>query len=278
MVKSGKTAASALTYLLALVVFVMVTFPIFWLLVSSLKNESEIIQATPTFLPLLPTLKNYRSLLFGSEFLVFMGNSIVVSLSTMLLVMALSVCASYSIVRFRYTGRKTINRLILLTYLFPGVLLFIPMFHLTNLFGLYDRIVSLVIINVTFCAPFATWLLKSFFKSIPVTLEEAALIDGCSRLGVLWRIVIPLIRSGIATVGIYAFLTAWGEYMFASVLTTSQASKTLPVGLASWMTMYTVDWGSLTAGAILVIIPVLVLFAAMGKSFIEGLTAGAVKG
>jgi ABC-type glycerol-3-phosphate transport system permease component len=104
------------------------------------------------------------------------------------------------------------------------------------------------------------------------------MIDGCNRANVLIRIVVPLIRSGIATIGIYAFLISWGEYMFASVLTTSQTSKTLPVGLASWMTMYTVDWGSLTAGAILVTIPVLVLFSFMGKSFVDGLVAGAVKG
>lgn len=266
------------TYILAAIVFLVVTFPIYWLFVSSLKNESEIIQATPTFLPLSPTIKNYSYLLFGSEFTIFMRNSIIVSLSTMAIVTVLSVCASYSLVRLKYPGRKLINRLILLTYLFPGVLLFIPMFQLTNLFGLYDKILSLIIINVTFCAPFTTWLLKSFFKSVPVQLEEAAMIDGCVRLSVLTRIVVPLIRPGIATVGIYAFLTSWGEYMFASVLTTSQTSKTLPVGLASWMTMYTVDWGSLTAGAIMVTIPVLLLFSVMGQSFIEGLTAGAVKG
>jgi multiple sugar transport system permease protein len=267
-----------LIYTLAALIFVIVTFPIYWLFISSLKNESEIIQATPTFLPQILTTRNYLYLLFGSEFLIFMFNSVLVSLSTMLIVTVMSVCASYSLVRLRYPGRKYINRLILLTYIFPGVLLFVPMFQLTNMFGLYDKIISLIIINVTFCAPFATWLLKSFLKTVPKQLEEAAMIDGYSRINVLIRIVVPLIRSGITTIGIYAFLISWGEYMFASVLTTSQTSKTLPVGLASWMTMYTVDWGSLTAGAILVTIPVLILFSFMGKSFVDGLIAGAVKG
>ena len=276
--RKRKTSVSILIYLLVFVVCIMVLFPLYWLLVSSFKNESEIIQATPTFFPEVATVKNYVKLITGSEFMMFMKNSILVSIGTTLIVTILAVCSAYSVSRFRYKGRKTINSLILLTYLFPGVLLFIPMYHLTFKVGLYDNIISLIIINVTFCAPFATWLLKSFFASIPVALEEAAMIDGCSRISVLWRVILVLIRPGIVTVAIYAFLTSWGEYLFASVLVTSQTSKTLPVGLASWMTMYTVDWGSLTAGAILVTIPVLILFAYMGKSFIEGLTAGAVKG
>ena len=276
--KAQSGVQNAVTYLLAFIVFLMVTFPIYWLLISSFKNESEIILATPTFLPQIFTLKNYQYLLFGSEFMIFMQNSIIVSICTMVIVAVLSVCASYSVVRFRYPGRTLANRLILLTYLFPGALLFVPIFQLTQRLGLYDNIISLIIINVTFCAPFTTWLLKSFFKGVPIELEEAAMIDGCNRLSVLGRIVVPLIRPGIATTAIYAFLTSWGEYMFAAVLTTSQGSKTLPVGLASWMSMYTVDWGSLTAGAILVTVPVLILFSFMGRNFIDGLTAGAVKG
>ncbi len=278
MASEKKNLKRVFVYLFALVVLVIETFPIYWLLVSSLKNESEIIQAEPTFIPRVFTMENYRYLIYESEFMMFMRNSIIVSGLTMLIVTVLAVCATYSIVRIRFSGRKLVNRMILLTYLLPGALLFVPMFQLTQKFGLYDNILSLVIVNVTFCAPFATFLLKSFFASLPVTLEEAAMIDGCNRLQVLWRIIVPLTKPGIATVGIYAFLTSWGEYMFAAVLTTSQTSKTLPVGLAAWMAMYSVDWGSLTSGSILVTLPVLLLFAFMGRSFVQGLTAGAVKG
>lgn len=277
-ISTKRKLQKVIIYFLAALVLIIETFPIYWLLVSSLKNEAEIIQATPTFVPSAFTLENYRYLIFESEFMMFMRNSVIVSMATMLIVTVLAVCATYSIVRFRFPGRKLANRMILLTYLLPGALLFVPMFQLTQKFGLYDNIVSLIIVNVSFCAPFATFLLKSFFASLPAALEEAALIDGCSRLQVLWRIIIPLTKPGIATVGIYAFLTSWGEYMFAAVLTTSQTSKTLPVGLASWMAMYSVDWGSLTTGAILVTLPVLALFAFMGRSFVQGLTAGAVKG
>jgi ABC-type glycerol-3-phosphate transport system permease component len=244
---------------------------------SSFKTPQDIISRVPTLLPLPFTLQHYEKLLRSSAFPTYLANSVIVALGTMAISVTLSTLAAYGLYRLRLPGRTSLFRIILVTYAFPGVLLLIPLYGMLSSLGLIDSLAALVIINVTFTAPFAVWMLQAFFGSIPDELEEAAALDGASRLQTLWRVVLPLAAPGVASVAIFAFITSWTEYMFASVLILSDANRTVPVGLAGIIGQYQVDWGLLLAGATVTMLPVLILFSFVGRNFIEGLTAGAVK-
>lgn len=196
---------------------------------------------------------------------------------TMVITVALSVMASYAIYRLEFPGRRWLVRVILATYIFPGILLLIPLYGMLSQLRLIDSLWALVIINVTFASPFAVWMLQAFFQAIPYEVEEAAALDGASRVMIILKIFLPLTAPGIASIAIYAFISAWTEYMFASVMILSDANRTLPVGLAGIIGQYQVDWGLLLAGATVTTLPVLILFSFVGRSFIEGLTAGATK-
>ncbi len=255
----------------------LVVAPFYWIFSSSVKLPQEIIASTPTLIPQSFTLQHYDSLLASSPFLRYLLNSLFVALGTMVITVVLSTMAAYGLYRLRFPGRRLLFRVILITYAFPGVLLLIPLYGILSDVGLIDTHWSLIVVNVTLAAPFATWMLQAFFRTIPVELEEAAALDGASRAGIIVRILLPLAAPGVASIAIFAFITSWTEYMFASVLIISDANRTLPVGLAGIIGQYQIDWGLLMAGATLTTLPVLILFALVGRNFVEGLTAGAVK-
>lgn len=256
---------------------IVVVAPFYYVVASSFKLPKDIISTVPRLLPLPFTLQHYEKLLRSSDFPAYLANSLIVALGTMAICVVLSTPAAYGLYRLRLPGRTALFRIILVTYAFPGVLLLIPLYGMLSSLGLVDRLTALVVVNVTFTAPFAVWMLQAFFGSIPVELEEAAALDGASRLQTLVRVVMPLAAPGVASVAIFAFITSWTEYMFASVLILSDANRTVPVGLAGIIGQYQVDWGLLLAGATLTMLPVLILFSLVGRNFIEGLTAGAVK-
>ena len=265
---------------LALGVFLLlfiVIAPFYYVITSSFKAPQEIIARTPTLIPQSFTLQHYEKLFRSSNFPIYLVNSLIVASGAMLLCVVLSTPAAYGLYRLRLPGGKLLFRVILVTYAFPGVLLLIPLYGMLSQLGLIDRLLALIIINVTFTAPFAVWMLRAFFTTIPLELEEAAALDGATRLQALMRIVLPLSAPGVASVAIFAFITSWTEYMFASVLILSDANRTVPVGLAGIIGQYQVDWGLLLAGATVTMLPVLFLFSLVGRSFVEGLTAGAVK-
>jgi ABC-type glycerol-3-phosphate transport system permease component len=187
--------------------------------------------------------------------------------------------AAYAIYRLEFPGHAFLQKVILVTYAFPSILLLIPIYMMLSATTpkLIDTPWALVIVNVTFAAPFAVWMLQAFFKGIPVELEEAAALDGAGRIQTMIRIFLPLAAPGIASIAIYAFIFSWTEYMYASVLIISDRFRTLPVGLAGIIGQYQVDWGLLLAGATITTLPVLILFSIVGRSFVKGLTAGAVK-
>ena len=266
--------------LLGMAVFALlfvVVAPFYWIFSSSVKVPQEIIARVPTLFPQSFTTQHYHNLLDGSPFLSYMGNSLIVAVGTMLITVVLSTLAAYGLYRLRFRGRKTLSRVILITYAFPGVLLLIPLYGMLSGVGLVDSLWALIIIDVTLAAPFATWMLQAFFRTIPLELEEAGALDGATRLGIIVRIILPLAAPGVASIAIFAFITSWTEYMFASVLILSESNRTLPVGLAGIVGQYQIDWGLLLAGATMTTLPVLILFAAFGRNFVEGLTAGAVK-
>lgn len=260
-------------FLLAL----LVLGPFYWIFSASIKIPQEIIARVPTLFPQSFTLQHYDKLLNSSAFPTYLMNSILVSAGTMIITVVLATLAAYGLYRLKFPGRGMMFRVILVTYAFPGVLLLIPFYTMMSRLRLIDSIVALIIINVTFAAPFAVWMLQAFFRTIPVELEEAAALDGASRIKIILRILLPLAAPGVASIAIFAFIMSWTEYMFASVLIISDANRTLPVGLAGIIGQYQIDWGLLLAGATLTTIPVLILFAFVGRWFVEGLTAGAVK-
>jgi len=256
---------------------VVVLLPFWFIATGAIKAPQEIIARVPTLLPQSFTLRHFDKLLGASDYPRYLGNSLVVGLGSTAITVVLSVLAAYGFYRLRFPGRDLLFRAVLVAYAFPGILILIPLYGMMSQAGLIDTPAALVIVNVTFASPFAIWMMRSFFASIPAELEEAALIDGASRLAILLRIMVPLAAPGIASVAIFAFIASWTEYLFASVLILSDANRTLPVGFAGIIGQYQIDWGLLLAGATLATVPVVLLFGIVGRWFIAGLTAGAVK-
>lgn len=263
--------------LAVLALMVLILAPFYWIFTSSIKEPQEIIARRPTLLPQSFTLQHYDKLLNHSPFPTYLRNSLIVAVGTMVITVVLATLAAYGLYRLRFPGRQMLFRVILVTYAFPGVLLLVPMYDMMSRLGLVDRLTALIIVDVTLAAPFAVWMLQAFFRTIPQELEEAAALDGATRLGIIVRILLPLAAPGVAAIAIFAFITSWTEYIFSSILIVSEANRTVPVGLAGIIGQYQVDWGLLLAGATATALPVLVLFGLVGRNFVEGLTAGAVR-
>jgi multiple sugar transport system permease protein len=259
------------------ILMILVLAPFYWIFSSSIKAPQEIIARKPTLFPQSFTTQHYSKLLNDSPFPTYMRNSLIVAAGTMVITVFLSTLAAYGLYRMRFPGRKMLFRIILITYAFPGVLLLVPLYQMMVALGLVDRLLALVIVDVTLASPFAVWMLQAFFRTIPQELEEAAALDGATRLGIIIRIMLPLAAPGVASIAIFAFIISWTEYLFASILIISEANRTVPVGLAGIIGQYQVDWGLLLAGATVTTLPVLVLFGLVGRNFVEGLTAGAVR-
>ncbi len=263
--------------LLALLLF-FILVPFYWMVSSSIKAPPEIISRRVTIIPQSFVLDHYGKLLNSSPFIRYTGNSTLVALGTTAISVILAVLAAYGIFEMRFPGHRTALRLMLVAYAFPGILLLVPLYILMSSIRLVDSPLALMVINVVFTAPFSVWLLQAFFRTIPSSITDAALVDGAGRMYILWRIILPLIAPGIASIAIFSFVTVWTEYLFASIMINSDAFRTLPPGLAGIIGQYQIDWGLLTAGAVATTIPVIVLFAFFGRYFVRGLTQGAVKG
>ncbi|WP_211093662.1 carbohydrate ABC transporter permease [Cohnella fermenti] len=261
--------------IVAIVLLLLIVFPFYWVISSSFKPTNQILK--PEFFPHSFTLEHYRQLFAQTAYKHNLLNSVLVAAATLAFSVAVVIPASFAIYRMKFLGRSLVFRLILATYIFPGILLLVPVYQMMSTLHLVDSLWSLIIINVTFAAPFSIWLMQGFFDSVPKALDEAAALDGAGPMRTLTTVILPLIRPGIATIAIYGFITSWTEYSFASVLITSDALRTLPVGLKAIMGQYTVRWGWTTAGAVLTLLPVVLFFALFGKFFVRGLTAGAVK-
>lgn len=261
---------------LVLVLFVL--GPIYWIVSSSFKNPREIIQSTPSLWPNQIYLENYTQLLNSTPYLTFLSNSLIVAVVTMLATATVSTMAGYAMYRLRVPGADLLARTVLLTYMVPGTLLLVPIYASLASTGLINSLASLVIVNVAFSSPFCVWLLRGFFDAIPTEIDEAAAVDGAGPLSILWRVILPSLAPGLGTIALYAFVYSWTEFVFASQLIVSDSLKTLPIGLSAIMGQYNIHWGLLMAGATLTMLPVGLLFAAVGRYFVRGLTAGAVQG
>ena len=254
-------------------------FPIYWMVVSSLRPERDLF-APPTLWPnsIDTSLKAYRTLLELTDYPVQFRNSILVALAVVAITLVVSVLIAYVVTRYRIPGKTIIVGSMLYAYMFPPLLLAIPLLSIFANLGLADTLWAVIAAHCTLTIPLGVWLLWGFFKVMPLDLEEAAMVDGCTRAGAFFRVVLPLSLPGIVTVAIFAFLLSWTDYIFAFVLISSDSQKTLPVGLASILGTFDARWGELMAGATLIALPLLILFTFLSRYFIQGLAAGAMKG
>jgi multiple sugar transport system permease protein len=263
------------------IVLILILWPFFYIFVSSFKPLKEIMSRAE-FFPKNPTIRNYKTLIIARtpvrNFPRILFNTVIVSSLTALMSIAVSSMSAYGISRNRRMKRGIVSRLMLFIYVFPTIILLIPIYKMFTLLGLWNSFVGLIVVYTALVAPFCTWLLVSFFETIPKELEESAQIDGASGVRTFLRIVLPLASPGIITVGAYSFITAWGEYMFALVMISESIKKTAALGLATFTAEQYIEWGPLLAGSILIMIPVFILFLPVSKYFIKGFTAGAVKG
>ena len=267
----GKLVTYGLLGLLAVVIL----FPIYYMVLISLKLPKDIYR-TPSLWPVGATLKNYVDLLTTQHFLVNIRNSLVVAGAATVVSVFVSCLAAYSLVRLKYRYRGWIGRLILLSYLTPASLLFIPLSVIVARLQLGNTLHGLILIYLTFAAPLSTWLLMGFFRSIPADLEEQAMVDGARRLQALFRIVLPLSAPGLVAVSVFTFTGAWNELLLALIFTTSPDIRTVPVALQYLITGDVFRWGLIMAGAVTAAVPVMVLYYLAQRFMVQGLAAGSV--
>ena len=273
----GGGARPALVAGLAGGVFLMI-FPIAWMLLVSLKTEPETFAYPMTWLPREPTLRNYATVWLLKNFARYFLNSAVVAGVTTLLAMAVAAPAAYGFSRFRYPFSGTLQSFFLTTQMVPGILLVIPYFVMMRAAGLINSYPSLFLIYTALALPFCTWMLIGFFHGIPREIDQAALVDGCGKFGVFFRVVLPLAAPGLAATALFAFLVAWKEYLFALALTSDESMYVLTVGIGNLFGEVRVAWNEVMAAAMIATVPALVFYAFLERHMVRGLTAGAVKG
>jgi ABC-type glycerol-3-phosphate transport system permease component len=261
-----------------LLLLALTVFPFYWMVNTSLKPQSEVFQSPPGFFPAHWTLAGYARVLATRAVGRYFWNSAVVSVGSTLLAMALSALAAYGFSRFRMRWERPLILILLLTQMLPGTLLIIPYFQLMAKLGLINTYLALILAYVSFALPFSTWMLIGFFRSIPLELDEAAMVDGCGRIEAFWRVILPLSLPGLVAVAIFTFLLAWNAYVFALVLTTDPKMFPLSVGIANLMGEYQVIWNEMMAAAVLATLPVFILYGFLERYLVQGITAGAVKG
>ena len=277
ILKRFKLTAMGVYIAAAVVVFISV-FPFIWMFFTSIKPPNEIFTLTPRLLPYHTTLENYVGVFKGTMFGRYFLNSVIIALSTTVLGLSIAILGAYSLARFKYPGRHSFLLLILIVQMFPIVVLIIPLFVVMRQLHLLNTHYCLIISYTTFILPLCVWMLKGFFESIPKELEEAAMIDGCSRVGAFLKIALPLSVPGIAATSIFSFIGAWNEFMFALTFINKEALKTIPVGLQSFIGRFVVEWGQVMAASVMFTLPSLIFFMMVQKHLTKGLFAGSVKG
>jgi len=259
-------------------IFIFVLFPFYWIIITSFKSDLQIQQYTSIYWPNPWTGEQYRSLLLDTPFLIWFRNTVMVATTSTAISVAVAALAAYALARLRFLGSGLLTTLLLVTYLLPASLLFIPLYNILTQLGIINTYAALILTYPTFLMPFATWVMLGYFRSIPPELEEAAMIDGASRIVAFWRITLPLAAPALLSVTLFAFTNAWNEFLFAYVFITSDAFKTLPVGLQLLVFGDIYPWGKLMAASLLMAVPVVFVYIFAQRYLVEGLTAGSVKG
>ncbi len=271
----------SLTSILRLLVISLIMFillaPFLWILLASFRPNMELIR-NQTLIPQNITIENYISLFTKSAYWQWVINSTIVAIYTVILSLPLIVAGAYSVYRTQYRGRNVLSLFLLSVYIFPTALLVVPIFKIFDGLALVDSHLGCALMNTAFAVPFGIWLLQAFLKSLPPELEEAAAVDGIGRIRTLFQIIIPQAAPGIIAIAMFAFIVSWTEYLFAMTLLLSNDLHTLPIGLTGIVFgQYRVNWGFAAAGAVGSALPVFILFLIVGRWFIRGISAGAIK-
>ena len=269
-------------HVIMIITVIVCIFPLLLLISTSFKPGSDVF--SPQIIPSHATLSNYQFILTNSssggtaDFLIWLKNSLIIALLTTLVGLGLSAPAAYAVSRWNFLGKQGLLLSFLITQMFPGVLLIVPLYILFAQLGLLDNIFGLVIAYATTALPFSVWMLKNFFDAVPKELDEAARVDGLGPFRTFWRIILPLTIPGVAVVGFFNFMTSWNEFMMAFTFLKSNENLTAPVGIQQFVNVFNVQWQYLTAAAVLITIPVLLIFFWAQRYLISGLTGGSVKG
>ncbi len=278
MYRKWRTAKKFLLYFTVVITMLFVIFPFIWMVLTSIKPVETIFDMPPEIFPRHPTLAHYQRLFQVTRFPTYFKNSLIVTLSVVAVTILMSTLGAYSVTRFRYRGRRAIAYSSLFTYMFPPILLAIPLFVIMSRLRLSNTYYGLTIALLTRTLPFCLWLLWGFFKSIPLELEEAAMIDGASRLRAFWNVVLPLALPGISAAATFAFILAWNNYTYAFILMPSEEMKVLTVGIARFAAVKGIEWGLIMSSTFIFVIPALLFLALVQRTLIKGWGAGGVKG
>jgi multiple sugar transport system permease protein len=264
-------------YLPLFLLLLFALFPYIWTILSSIKPESELFTRQIHYLPQSPTFQNYISLFKFTNFSKYLTNSIIVALFTVSVAITVSTLAAYSFARFSFPMKNILLLIVLLTTMFPKILLIIPLFKIFAFLKMMNTYTALILAHSTFAIPFSVWMLTGYLEMIPKQLDEAAWMDGCTKTQVLFKIILPIMAPGLAATIGYIFIQSWNDYLYAVMFTSDLTVRTLPVGLKMFMGKFGINYGWLTAGGVITSLPIVLFFFLVQKHLVKGLTAGAVK-
>lgn len=279
-----KRVAAVATWLLTFFLMIIICVPGLWVILTAFRPNGEVLAKPPVWIPENPSLGNFAKIFgFGGDQIAipvpaYFANSLIIALTSTAIALLIGMSGGYAFARYRFKFKNGLFLGLMLSRTVPGIALSLPVFMIWSRIGLIDAKMGLIIVYVAMNVPFTIWLIDGFFRQIPKEMSEAAQVDGCTRWQAFWKIEFPLAKSGIASAGIFAFLTSWNEYALASNLTRSTDSKTLPVGLMDFTAQFTIDWAGMSAMAVIIIVPALILTFLVQKHLIAGLTFGGVKG
>ncbi|MFP7295620.1 carbohydrate ABC transporter permease [Bacillus sp. OAE578] len=278
MFTANKKVDKLLTLYLPLAMLLSFTiFPIYWTINTAFKPEGDIVKRPLQYLPVSPTVENFVTAWTNVGFATFFKNSLIVGVSTVLVVLVCSTLSGYALSRYQFKGKRSFMIMLLCTQFIPRAMMIIPLFVIFKNLGLISNPLSLIITYTAIEIPFTTILMSGFISNVPKELEEAAMIDGCSKLQSLRHVVFPLLLPGIVATGVFTFIYTWNEFLIALMLTNQQSKFTLPVGLSTMLGEFSINYGALAAGSVIALIPAVILFAYAQKHLVNGM-GGAVKG
>ena len=277
MKKRSRIMRTTATYGILMIALLWTIFPIYWMIKSSLTVNEEMYVARPPLFSNVITFDHYIDLIYNTSFMHNVWNSFVIAAITTIICLAIGILGSYAMTRLKYPGRSFFRNSIIISYLMPTAVLFVPMYVFVSSLGFYDNKYALLIIYPTFVVPYCCYMLISYFKTIPYALEEAALIDGCNRLQTLWYIIMPIALPGIAVVATFAFTMAWNEYLYAMIMTTSNVQKTATVAISGFKYADSAIWGRIMSASVVCSLPVTLLYIVAQSMLISGKYEGSVK-
>ena len=275
--KQGERVRLSISYIFIWIMVFLAVMPFIYVILTALKSSEQIYdpdQIIPTYI----TLENFRQVLFQSNFVRYFMNSIFITVVTTAICMVLSVMAAYGLTRYYIIGSEKLKMAVLMTRMFPGILLCIPFYIIMKQILLIDSYVGLIMMYCSFTLPFAIWNTCAFFNTIPWELEEAAMLDGCGRLRSFFAVIVHVAKPGLFVTALFCFMSSWDEYMYASIFINTTLKKTIQVGMQDFVGQYSVDWGLLMSAVVISLIPLLLFFALVQKNLVDGLSSGAVKG